>query len=95
MPTDIKRYVISYYLHTDDSFNYMPFYDAIKNLSSRYMHIMEHSWLIESEMSAKEIYTTIRKLMYKTDQIFIVDITDTTNYSGFLITNTWKWLKNE
>ena len=73
----------------------MPFYDAIKNLSSRHLHIMEHSWLIESEMSAKEIDTTIRKLMYKTDQIFIVDITDATNYSGFLITSAWKWLKNE
>ena len=90
----MKKYLISYDLRWTWH-NYMPFYNIIKELSSRYLHVMENAWFIESELTAKEIYNKLKTQLFEKDQIFIVEITDVTNYSGFLITSGWKWLKGE
>jgi hypothetical protein len=90
----MKKYLISYDLRWTWH-NYMPFYDALKALSTKYIHFIENSWFIESELTASEIYNKLKIELFEQDQIFIVEITNVTNYSGFFVTSAWKWLKGE
>ncbi len=50
------------------------------------------NWLIESELSAKEIYNKISE-GYENESIFIVEF-DPNNYWGRMNTKVWDFIKN-
>lgn len=92
-----KKYIISYELR-DSTINRMPFYDAIKSNWPEYRHIMENSWIIKSEMTAKEIYKVINPFLHLVDMncdtIFIAEINDE-NVEGMLGQSHWKFISHE
>ena len=85
-------YLISYDLNKTGQ-DYKVLYDTIKNLGNNiWMHPLDSTWLIKSNLTAKQIYDKLKPIIDDNDLLFISEITK--NYSGWLQTDLWDYLKN-
>ena len=75
--------------------NYSDFYTTIKDeiaAEFNYMHVMESMWFVESTLDAKEIYSKLKPLMYKNDQIFVYPLDLQEKFEGFMFVGAWMML---
>jgi len=65
--------------------------DRIKSLGT-WMNYFPKSWIVESELSAKEIYNSISE-GYEKDRVLIMELKNS-NYWGVMPKNAWEWIIN-
>jgi hypothetical protein len=80
-----KTYLIQTNIKENEAFN-----DRIKSLGT-WLKYFSDNWLIESTLSAKEIYAKLSS-GHEKDNIFIIEI-KTENYWGRMNTKLWEYLK--
>ena len=64
--------------------------NRIKNLGN-WVQYFGKSWLVKSNLSAKEIYEKLT-VDYEKESFFIIELT-TSNYWGRMNTKLWDWIK--
>ena len=64
--------------------------ERIKSLG-RWMNYFGHSWIVQTTLSAQDIYNKL-SVDYEKESIFIIEL-DTKNYWGRMETTVWEWLK--
>ena len=72
--------------------DYPDLYDAIKAISSIWWHNLTSVWLVDTNLSTRQVHERIKRYIDKNDELFIVRITK--DYTGYLPERAWKWLKN-
>lgn len=70
--------------------DYSPFYSAIKSISGVWWHYLKNSWLVKSDLDAKEIYNAVRMHLHQGDRVLVVEVTE--NYCGWLPSEAWPWI---
>lgn len=83
-------YEISYDLITPGK-DYNGLYDAIKSLGP-WAHALKSSWLVQTNLSANDIYDKLSRSLDKNDYIFIVEI-KLCNSSWYLNKEVANWLE--
>ncbi|NCE72429.1 hypothetical protein [Odoribacter sp. Z80] len=70
--------------------------DRIRSLGRSYVFWNNH-WLVETDLTAEEIYHRIACDIFERQAFFIVEITNKSRegYWGIMNRTLWKWLKNE
>ncbi|MDD2285736.1 MAG: hypothetical protein PHQ11_10105 [Paludibacter sp.] len=82
-------YEISYDLTTPGK-DYNGLYNAIKSFGS-WAHALESSWIVQTNLSASDIYNKLSHSLDKNDRIFIVEIKLNNSY-WFLNEKVADWL---
>lgn len=82
-----KTYLIQYNIAEEDNFNL-----RIKSLGN-WTKYFNDNWLVESELSAKEIYEKLSK-DFEDKSIFVLEV-NITNYWGRMNTKLWDFLKTQ
>lgn len=81
-----KTYLIQTSIKENEAFN-----DRIKSLGT-WVKYFSDNWMIESALSAKEIYNKL-SIGYEKDSIFIIEL-KTESYWGRMNTKVWDFIKN-
>jgi hypothetical protein len=66
--------------------------DRIKSLGP-WMNYFGHSWIVQTTLSAQEIYNKL-SVNYEKESIFVIEL-DPKNYWGRMDTTVWDWLKTK
>lgn len=92
---NIKTYIISYDIKSTNNRDYMPLYQAIKdiNFDNPWQHFAESSWLIRTNLTAQEIFDKLFTVLGEDNLIFISEL-NIDNLAGWLGKPTWEWIKN-
>jgi len=80
-----KTYLIQTAIKNDEAFN-----DRIKSLGI-WLKYFSDNWIIESSLSAQEIYEKISE-GYEKESVFIIEL-NIKNYWGRMNTKVWDYLK--
>lgn len=69
-------------------------HDRIKSLGRNYVFWNNH-WLVETNLTAKEVYNKISVNEFKNNSFFVVEISDkiSEGYWGVMNESLWDWLK--
>lgn len=86
----MKNYIISYDLR-DRKKDYVPLYAVIKTAFPEYWHILEQTWLVKTDMTAKEIFKKIWPEFGEEDLVFVAEINHE-NCEGLIPRTAWGWL---
>jgi len=86
------HYLISYRLHRVGQ-QYEALYAAIKNLSGTYWHNTTSSWIVNSSLSAKQIYNNLKPTIDSNDELAVFKLEG--SYFGQLNPNDIKWLASQ
>ena len=83
-----KQYLIQYKITADEVIA-----NRIKSITSSWIKFFDNSWLIESTLTAKEIY---EKISLSSDEfsVIIIEI-NKGSYYGRMNTKIWDWLKQK
>lgn len=84
-------YVINYRLHKPQK-DYDSLYEAIRTISGTYWHNTTSSWLVESSMSASEVYDVLKSHVDSDDEIVIFRLSG--EYYGQLRPDDNEWLED-
>lgn len=94
---EMKKYIITYHFH-DNSRNYFPFYEAIKENLPENRHVLEDVWIVNSDKTAKEIVQILMPYLhfenYDCDMLFVAEI-DKTNVEGMIAKSLWPFITDE
>lgn len=87
-------YLITYDIDTMMG-NYIPLYDAIKNIGYSYKHPQESTWFVAtmSRLDIDAVIYDLRRFLANTDTIFMVELTRNTLVQGRLTSNFWDWYR--
>lgn len=88
----MNLFLITYQFKKSEEF-YRSFYDKIKKLCYSWWHYLDTVWIIRTDVSIQEISATLNKLVDTRDCLLIVDVT-VSDFSGWLPTDAWQWIKN-
>ena len=101
----MKRLVLITYKLSSDWFNYCPFFEKIKTLCPDNQHVSDGTWIVYTDMSAKELQEELFPLLYVKpkngerqenftikDRLFICEMGK--DFAGFTPTCLWPWIKN-
>ena len=99
---EMKIYILTYNLR-NPGHNYAALYEAIKCNCEEYHHIMESSWLIKTDKTAKEFAEKIAPHFYKPqeggfglcDSWFVTEIPNEKNREGFMAQSAWRFLDDD
>lgn len=80
-----KIYLIQYNIADSEAFE-----NRLKKLGS-WVKYFTDNWIVESELSAKEIYKHL-SVGYEEKSILVIEV-DTNNYYGRMNTKLWDYLK--
>ena len=80
-----RIYIIQYDVKEDSVIK-----DRIKTLGT-WMNYFPKSWVIESDLTAKQIYDKI-SVDYEKDRFFIMEL-NKNNYWGVMPKEAWDWIK--
>ena len=81
-------YLISYDLHKPVQ-NYENLYTRLKKFNG-YLHPLESTWFVNTNLSAKEIYNHLSPTIDSNDKIFIVKLD--TEWYALLTQSDYDWL---
>ncbi len=81
--------LITYDLNKPEK-DYSDLYRAIKAISSDYVHQLTSVWLMDTYLSAEQVFNRLSAHIDSNDELFVVRITK--EYKGWLLQNTWDWL---
>lgn len=84
-------YLINYRLHKQGK-NYEDLYSAIKNVSGTYWHNTTSSWLVESNLTASQIFTRLSTHIDSNDELVVFRLQG--DYRGQLYPDDIKWLQD-
>ena len=82
----------------------MDFYAEIKKCCEKHWHVLEETWVVYSELTAKELTEKLRTHMYTSvteggiytgDKLVIMELADGNNFDGFATKKFWDFLKGE
>lgn len=83
-----KQYLIQYKITADEVIA-----NRIKAITSSWIKFFDNSWLIESTLTAKEIY---EKISSASDEFSVIIIeVNKSSYYGRMNTKVWDWLKQK
>jgi len=82
-----KIYLVQYKKGTDISFE-----NRVKSISANWIKYFDDNFIVESELSPKEIYDKLKDGFEETS-ILIIEM-NKTNYYGRMNTNLWDWIKS-
>ncbi len=91
--TDMKKLLVIY----DPSIsNIEVLQDRIKSLGRNYVFWSNH-WLIETNLTAEEVYNKISANEFEKKSFFVVEISDKVSdgYWGVMDGSLWDWLKHK
>ena len=71
--------------------NYSGLYGAIKSCGS-WRHYLDSHWLVDTNLTAREIWDRLAPHVDDNDRFFIVGITR--DYSGWLPKEAWQWISS-
>jgi hypothetical protein len=83
-------YLINYKLRTPLK-DYQPFHAAVKTMANGWFSYFDDSWLINTNLSPKEIAEKLYPHMTKDDRLLVIKVTR--DYYGWLPEEGWKWLR--
>lgn len=83
-------YIISYDLKLPGR-DYTAVYETIKGLGP-WCHYLDSTWVVQSNLSIKQVVDRIKENMDNNDYLFVVDITHK-DRNGWLPSDAWKWLR--
>ena len=93
----MKKYIITYHFHSN-SRNYSSFYEAIRTNFPENKHIMEPTWIVNSDKTAKEISQLLIPHLhfekYDCDTLFVAEI-DKTNVEGMIAKSLWPFITDK
>lgn len=93
----MKTFAIVYELMENSGHNYSRMYEEIRRIAGipNQSHLMEPMWVIKTsdDMTANEIFTRIRCLMYDGDILFVTEMAG--DSEGWIPKSFWSWLKEE
>ena len=72
--------------------DYSDLYEAIKAISSDYLHQLTSVWLLDTNSSPQMVCEKLRPWIDDNDELFVVRITS--DYFGYLSQSAINWLKN-
>ncbi|WP_353813856.1 hypothetical protein [Agromyces sp. SYSU T00266] len=85
----MSAYLITYDLNKPGA-RYDDLYEAIKSYGT-YCHLVDSTWIVVSNSSAKSVYEKLKPNLDSGDHIFVVDISSQDRY-GWLPKNIWDWI---
>ena len=80
--------VVTYELKHPPS-SYTEFFGVLKSKDS-WAHYMPSTWFIATTESPKELYNQLAGLIFKDDNILIMELTP--GYDGWLKNKAWDWI---
>lgn len=83
------KYAINYEL-TRSWREYDDLFLAIKGCGN-WRHYLDSTWIVESNLNARGIYSLLRPHLYNDDIILVIGVTQ--EYDGWLPLDAWTWLK--
>ena len=69
--------------------NYEKLHQAIKGFGA-WWHYLDYTWLIDTTLSAKEVWDRLSPHVDKNDSVLVIGVTR--NYSGWLPQKAWDWI---
>lgn len=84
-------YIISYDLNSPGR-NYTALYAAIKKLAKGWCHCLDSTWIVGSDLSAKDIVNRLGKVLDANDALFVSKLGPGAAWRG-LSTERSEWLK--
>lgn len=94
------KYIITYDLRHRDK-NYTSLYSAIKTNYPKYFHVVENSWVIFTDDTAKEIFDKIKDGFYLSedgkcaDTYVILKLDEGTDSEGLCAKSFWEFMRDE
>ena len=70
--------------------NYEALYEAIKSCGA-WWHYLDSTWLVDTSLTASQIWERIRGDLDKNDSVLIIGVTK--DYAGWLPKAAWEWIK--
>ncbi|MEK7603720.1 MAG: hypothetical protein AAB461_01195 [Patescibacteria group bacterium] len=70
--------------------NYMPLFQAIKNISGTWWHSLTSVWLVKTDLSPAQIKNILLPHVDSNDELFVVRVTS--DYAGYLGPEARQWL---
>lgn len=70
--------------------NYEKLYEAIKSCGA-WWHNLESTWLVDTTLSASQVWDRIRAHVDRNDSVLIIGVTK--DYSGWLPKQAWDWIR--
>jgi len=83
--------LVSYALRNNTK-DYSPLYDAIKNHTGLWFHYFENIWIIESTLTADAFAKSLYPFIETTDHLLVIRLQK--EYQGWLPKEAWEWLNN-
>ncbi len=59
-------------------------------ISKSWWKVMPNVWLIDTHLTADEVYTGCKSTLIANDNMFVIRVAD--DYSGIVDSGVWKWL---
>ena len=84
-------YLINYKLGTAGK-DYTPFHEEVKKLADGWFSYFDDSWIINTNLNAREIAERLYPHMTKEDRLLVIRLAG--EYYGWLPQEGWKWLAN-
>lgn len=75
--------------------DYTPLYKAIKESGDTWWHHMNNTWLINTHLSASEIYNNLREHLNVADRLLVVKIHRPSDCQGWLNKKAWEWIAKQ
>ena len=93
----MKKYIITYHFHSNTR-NYSSFYEEIKNSFPESKHILEGTWIVNSDKTADEITKQLVPHLhfenYDCDSIFVAEI-NKANVEGMIGKSLWPFITDK
>ena len=88
-----KVYLISYSLK-GTSRDYSGFFNTLKNFPY-WWNYLDSTWLISTHHnSAPDVYNELASYLNTEDYVFVVEISSSASYEGWLPQDAWDWLRS-
>jgi hypothetical protein len=85
-----KIYVVSYHFRNSAD-DYPDFFDALQDFDS-WWHFIQGTWLITTDLGAKEIYEKLNPSI--DDEVNLLIVEAGPDLAGRLPTKAWNWIKS-
>ncbi|MFF0595924.1 CRISPR-associated protein Cas2 [Streptomyces antibioticus] len=73
--------------------NYKSLHDAIKALGSAHWHILDSTWIVDTQKTCTQARDELKKHIDSNDKLLVVQLTGVGAWTGFTQTGT-DWLKS-
>lgn len=72
---------------------YQDLFEAIKSIGCPWWHHMKSVWLLDTRLTANEVYKQLESHLDKNDHILVIGV-DPYEKQGWLPKKAWDWINN-